>query len=330
MEKILNKQEIAELLEAIHSGQLAMEMESLSEDPEIDESGVSSFDLFQGQSTGHWRVAGFDLFLDTFARYYGVTLTNLIQGAASVKRAQVSTMEFEHVVQNLTDRGVIGVARLDPLRWGGLLLFDGRLSFALVESLLGGAAGTQVLPDRPLSGIELNVVRGAIQDVCQDVVKAFQPLEELDVGLIKIETNPRLVNIVPPEAVVMLARFVVEVESREGEMALVIPLASLEPLREKLREGVALFSSIHAKGWDTFLRKELMEMEVGIRGEIGRVSLTANEILELKVGDVLDLGCLPSSPARMSVEGRPKYLARVGVKDGRNSLSLTEPVDSHR
>lgn len=330
MEKILNKQEIAELLEAIHSGQLAMEMESLGDDPEADDSGAAPLDLFQGQSTGHWRVASFDLFLDTFARYYGVTLTNLVQGAASVKRSQVSTMEFEHVVQNLTDRGVIGVIRLDPLRWGGLVLFDGQLSFALVESLLGGATGERVLPDRPLSGIELNVVQGGLRDVCQDVVKAFQPLEELDVGLVKVETNPRLVNIVPPEAVVMLARFVVDIESREGEMALVIPLASLEPLREKLREGVALFSSVHSKGWDSFLRRELLEMEVEVRGEIGRVSLTAKEIFDLEVGDVLDLGCLPSEPARMTVEGRPKYLARLGVKDGRNALSLTEPVGSHR
>jgi flagellar motor switch protein FliM len=199
-----------------------------------------------------------------------------------------------------------------------------------VESLLGGATGERVLPDRPLSGIELNVVQGGLRDVCQDVVKAFQPLEELDVGLVKVETNPRLVNIVPPEAVVMLARFVVDIESREGEMALVIPLASLEPLREKLREGVALFSSVHSKGWDSFLRRELLEMEVEVRGEIGRVSLTAKEIFDLEVGDVLDLGCLPSEPARMTVEGRPKYLARLGVKDGRNALSLTEPVGSHR
>ncbi len=330
MEKILSKQEIVELLEAIHSGQLTMEMEALGDDPEVDGSVGAPLDLFQGQGTGHWRVASFDLFLDTFARYYGVTLTNLVQGAVTVKRSMVSTMEFENVVHNLTDRGALGVIRLDPLRWGGLVLLDGQLSFALVESLFGGGVCERVLPDRPLSGIELNIVKGVIKDVCQDVVKAFQPLEEIDVGLVKVETNPRLVNIVPHEAVVMLARFEVSIESRQGEMALVIPLASLEPMREKLREGVALFSTVHSKGWDAFLRKELMEMEVGIRGEIGRVSLTANEILELKVGDVLDLGCLPSSPARMSVEGRPKYLARVGVKDGRNSLSLTEPVDSHR
>lgn len=113
-------------------------------------------------------------------------------------------------------------------------------------------------------------------------------------------------------------------------MALIIPLASLEPLREKLREGVALFSSVHTRGWDRFLRSELLEMEVEIRGEIGRVSLTAREVFDLQVGDVVDLDCLPSSPARMTVEGRPKYLARLGVKEGRNALCLTEPVDSHR
>ena len=328
MEKILNQEEIADLLAAIHSGKLSLEMEELDDTPPSE--GIEALDLFQGQSTGHWRVASFDLFLDTFARYYGVTLTNLIQGAAAVKRSQVATLEFEKVIQNLTDRGIIGVLRLDPLRWGGLLLFDGQLSFALVESLLGGASGEKVLPDRPLTGIEVKVIQGAVGDVCQDVVKAFQPLEDLDVGLVKIETNPRLVNIVPPEAVVMLARFIVEVESREGEMALVIPLASLEPMREKLREGAALFNSVHSKGWDRFLRRELMEMEVEVRGEIGRVSMTAKEIFELQVGDVIDLGCTPSSPARMTVEGRPKYLARIGVREGRNALCLTEPVGSKR
>ena len=154
MEKILNQDEVADLLEAIHSGQLSLELEGLDDEISDDGQGATVLDLFQGQSTGHWRVASFDLFLDTFARYYGVTLTNLIQGAAGVKRSQVATLEFEKVIQNLTDRGVIGVLRLDPLRWGGLVLFDGQLSFALVESLLGGASGEKVLPDRPLSGIE--------------------------------------------------------------------------------------------------------------------------------------------------------------------------------
>lgn len=216
MEKILNQEEVADLLDAIHSGQLSLELEGLDEDVQDDGKGATALDLFQDQSTGHWRVASFDLFLDTFARYYSVTLTNLTQRGASVKRSQVATLEFEKVLQNLTDRGVIGVLRMDPLRWGGLVLFDGQLSFALVESLLGGASGEKVLPDRPLSGIEVKVVEGALSDVCQDVVKAFQPLEELDVGLVKVETNPRLVNIVPPEAVVMLARFTVELESWKG------------------------------------------------------------------------------------------------------------------
>ncbi len=326
MERILSKDEISELLSAVRQGEIEVDPDS-EPGAAPREREVVRLDLVRQQGAGRWRVANFDIILDAFARNYGISLTNRLQRSVAVKRTAIESMEFDPFLQQLSGRGSIGILRLDPLRWGGLMTFDQELALSLVEILLGGIGeGTKKFPDRILTAIETNVIRGVLNDACLDLAKAFRPLETLEASLVKVESNPRMVNIVSPEAPVLVVRYTITVNSLSGKMSLVIPQAALEPLRDKLREGVTPLAQARTGSWKKGLEQEVDQLEVELAARMAVVRLQVREILNFQVGDIIDLECDPSEPLRLLVEGIPKYLAQVGVRKGKKAIRISGKI----
>ena len=322
MERILSKEEISELLAAVREG----EIETETEFDEIDEPKVEtrSLDLVRAQSAGRGRFQNIDIVFDTFARNYGMSLTNRMQTSVSIKREDIETQEYETFLNKLPKNGLIGIARIDPLKAGGLLIFDAELSFSLLEMVLGGTGGGKfTVFERAMTAIEMSVVRGVIADACPDLRIAITPLEKVDVSLIKIETNPRLVNIVTPDAPVLVTRFTVAIDNFSGTMTLAIPHATLEPLRDKLKESMLGGGGQRDGLWASRLRQELGETEVEVSASLGDIKLLVRDILNFQVGDIIDLGCDPNTPLRVQVESNSKFFALPGLKNGKKAVRLT-------
>lgn len=318
MERILSREEIQELISAVHQGTIQV-------DAEISGAGAAPrVDLLRTPSAGPRRFANLDIIFDSFAHYYSISLTNCLQRSVLVKRKAIDNQSIEAYLQSFGGRGSIGVLRLEPLRWGGLIAFDETLSFFLVENLLGGAGDERLtVPDRSLTALERHVLKRALSDSCPDLAKAFRSVVALEPSLVKVESDARMVNVVPPGAELLVGRFAVQVGNLSGEMVVAIPHASLEPLREKLREGGVPPTSNRDALWRPHVTAELAEMEAMLAVQVGSVVLQVRDILNFQVGDVLELGCDPHAPLRVAVEGKAKFTALAGVRNGKKSVRIT-------
>lgn len=323
MERILTREEIEELISAVHQGTIQVDAEIAGP------AAAPRVDLLRTAGAGPRRFANLDIIADSFAQNYSISLTNCLQRSVSVKRKALDNQAIEAYLQAFGGRGSIGILRLEPLRWGGLIAFDETLSFFLVENLLGGAGDERLtVPDRPLTSLERHVLKRALGDACPDLAKAFRQVVGLEPTLVKVESDPRMVNIVPAQAELLVARFDVHVGNLSGEMTLAIPHASLEPLREKLREGVAPPTSNRDALWRPHVTAELAEMEAVLAVQVGSVLLQVRDILNFQVGDVLELGCDPAAPLRVAVEGKAKFTAQAGVRNGRKSVRITGRINN--
>lgn len=322
MERILSQEEISELLSAVHKGEVQTEPE--------DEKGsrapdVAKINLADMQGPGNWRLDNFEIILDGFAQNLSISLANRIQRAATVTRGSIESLEFGDYTNSLGDKALVAQLRLDPVRWGGLLVFDAMLSYALVEILVGGSSeGNLTIPKREMTPIEVSLVRNIMQLTLPDLQKAFLPLDQVEAGLVKTERNPRLVKLVPQDAGVMVSTFDVTIEKWTGKLQLVVPHQSLEPYREKLIEGaVTMPPASQSSHWKQVLRDELFDVPLHLTAQAAAITLCVRDILELQVGDVIDLGCNPDAPVNLLVEGKTKFKALAGVRDGRKAVRLT-------
>lgn len=323
MERILSKEEIAELLSAVHDGEIPLRDEE-PEPPAQVKREISSLNLVALQGPRHCKIENFDLILDTLARHLGISLTNRMQRSIGVRRSIMQVYEYDTFLQQLAGRDALGVIRLDPLRWRGVFIFKETLAFYLLEHLLGGTPDVNLnLPDRALTAIETSVLRNTIADACLDLNKTFAPLEKIESSLVKIESSTRLINIVPGDASVLAAHFVVTGNNLEDEIILVLPMGMLDPLKEKMREGSAVFSERQDRPWQNQLEQEIQQMDVDLSAQMATLNLTVRDILNFKVGDILDLGCAPSSPLQVRAAGQPKFQAIAGTHQGKKAVRIS-------
>ena len=323
MEPILSKEQIAELLLGIKSGQVSTDLKD--DDFSVDLANVKPINLFHmaGSSDNKQHIPNFDIILDHFARNFSITLTNQLQRTVIIARIGIDTLEFQEYLLSQKDAGAIGVLSLDPLKNGALMVFDSQLCFSLIETMLG--ASTEMDPlqlDRKPTTIELNILKSTIVQACVDIDKALAQIVETESSIVKIETNPRLVSIVETDADVLAGRFQIKVGTLSGQFDLVFPVATLDPVRDQLRDLLTV-TTVSQSGWYDLLSHEIEKMSATVIAQSGTVTMPVREVMKLEKGDIIDIAYDPNSPLNILVEEDLKFFAIPGTISGKKAISLT-------
>ncbi len=322
MEPVLNKKEIADLLAALKSGKVSLDLDA----DQASFLPCSPINLFQmARPEGEeFRIPNLDIIVDMFCRLYATSLTNQLQRTFSVTRTNLQSFEFQEVMADRNVPGAIGILDMAPLKHGALIIFDPKLSFSMIEIMLGAASDIESLElSRRLTTIELNILKTLFVDACTDINKSFAQLGELKTSLIKLENNARLVSIVEPEAEVIVATLVAKAGEHTGEIHLVFPFATLEPLRDLLKE-LLTFSTTTRSSWQTVLEDEVESVPVSLTAQSGTITLSVERILNLQVDDILEIDYNPNNPLTVLIEDIPKFSAIPGTLNGKKAISITE------
>lgn len=322
MDPILKKSEISDLLRAIREGKVSLDLDENEQDVFLACSPINLFQLARPDRE-QFRIPNFDIILDVFCRSYATSLTNQLQRTFSITRTALDTFEFQKFMADKNQPGGIGILDMPPLKHGALIIIDPKLSFSMIEIMLGASSDLESPRlDRRLTTIELTILKTILTDACRDLNKAFSQLLDLDTSLIKLENNARLVSIVEPEAEVIVGTLLVKVGEYSGEIHLVFPYATLEPLRDLLRELLNISTTTRGT-WQDVLEDEVQAIPTAITAQSGVITLSIQQILDMQVGDILDLDYDPSSPLKVLVEEMAKFSAIPGTHNGKKAISLT-------
>lgn len=322
MDPILKKSEISDLLRAIREGKVSLDLDDNAQDAFLACSSINLFQLARPDRE-QFRIPNFDIILDLFCRSYATSLTNQLQRTFSITRTALDTFEFQKFMADKNQPGGIGILDMPPLKHGALIIIDPKLSFSMIEIMLGASSDLESPHlDRKLTTIELTILKTVLTDACRDLNKAFSQLLELDTSLIKLENNARLVSIVEPEAEVIVGTLLVKVGEYSGEIHLVFPYATLEPLRDLLRELLNI-STVTRGTWQDVLEDEVQGVPTDITAQSGVITLSVRQVLNMRVGDILDLDYDPGSPLKVLVEEKAKFSAIPGTHNGKKAISLT-------
>jgi flagellar motor switch protein FliM len=103
----------------------------------------------------------------------------------------------------------------------------------MIDVLLGGRRGQTSLriEGRPYTTIETNLVKRLVEVVLADAEQAFRPLSPVTFTIDRLETNPRFAAISRPANAAILVRLHIDMEDRGGNIELLLPYATIEPIR---------------------------------------------------------------------------------------------------
>jgi flagellar motor switch protein FliM len=311
-ERILNQDEIDSLLGF-----------DLSEDDYGDKSGVRS--IINSAMVSYERLPMLDIVFDRLVRLMTTSLRNFTSDNVEVSLDNISSIRFGDYLNSIPLPAILSVFRAEELDNYGLLTVDSNLIYSIVDVLLGGRRGTAALriEGRPYTTIERVLVQRMVEVVLNDAKQAFEPLTEVNFVLDRLETNPRFAAIARHANAAILVKLRIDMEDRGGRIELLLPYATLEPIRKMLLQQFMGEKFGRDNIWERHLATEIWTTQVDVKAVLDEQQISLQRVLNLKVGDTLTLNVGPDSP----VELRCGTIALTTGRMGRKSHSIAIRVD---
>jgi len=322
MDKILTREEIEALLSAVAEGRIDPDKELARE-----MGGVSTYDLFN-TSSHKGLVPNLDIIYDSFIRYHRVSMSNQLRKIVEIRKLGARPYKFDDFLMTLPSPVCMGIYKIEPLKGASILAMDSRLVFTIVDSILGGT-GTHRMTEsnRSFTSIELRIMQKIVKDALVDMEKAWAPLHPTKMSLLRMDINPRLVTIVPPEYQVLAMELEIQIENVKGRMIFAVPYMTIEPVREKLKNGVQFDMLTVDPKWSQRLTAELHEAPLDVVVEMGGAALTLDELLHLEPGDTIMLDKDIRSDLPVKIAGIGKFAGVPGVQRGNKAVRITRSIN---
>jgi len=315
---ILSQDEIDALLHGVEGGKV-----ETGNDPNLLDGKARDYDLASNERIVRGRMPTLEMINDRFTRYLRTTIFNLLRRTAEISVGGVQTLKFSQYVHSLYLPTSLNLVRVRPLRGTGLVVFDPKLVFTLVDNFFGGDGRFYTkIEGRDFTPTERRVIQMLLTHVLKDLKEAWAMVADVEFEHLSSEMNPQFANIVSPTEVVVVNSFHVELEGGGGDIHLTMPYAMIEPLREQLMAGMQSDRKEVDDRWPNSLRNEIKTTIVLLEATLVETEITVGELLSMKPGDVIPIELPPTVSA--CVEGVPVFTGQFGVSRGNNAIQVLE------
>lgn len=322
MNKILAQDEVDALLRGLSGG----DIESEGDEP-MDDSGIVPFDLANQDRIIRGRMPVLEIVNDRFSRLCTNALSNSLRKRVELNPLSIDMTKFGDFMRSLPVPTSINIFKMEPLRGNAIIVVDARLVFALVEAFFGGQGSQPKIEGREFTRIEQAIVDRVIKIVLANMEESWRPVHDISMELVRSEINPQFAAIVPPSDVVVVITFEVELETAIGSLTMCLPYATIEPIRSKLHASFQTERLEVDHVWVSRLKERLLETPVELKVHFGDAKLTGNQLMKLKVGDVILLDTDTDELLEVTMAGVTKFWGVSGTVKGNMAIQIIREED---
>lgn len=296
-----------------------------SPDDAEERSGVEA--IINSGMVSYERLPMLEIVYDRLVRMMSTSLRNFTSDNVEVSLDGITSIRFGDYLNSIPLPAMITVFKAEEWDNYGLITTDSSLIYSIVDVLLGGRRGTAAMriEGRPYTTIERNLVERMIAVVLSDLSAAFDPLSPVTMRFDRLETNPRFATIARPANAAILARLRIDMEDRGGRLELMLPYATLEPVRELLLQMFMGEKFGRDSIWENHLATELWFTDINIDAVLDEVSCTLGEVLDWKEGQFLPLTADPNSSVELRCGATPLFHGVMGQKSGNIAVKIDRP-----
>jgi flagellar motor switch protein FliM len=293
---------------------------------------VTPYDFKRPERVGKDQMRALQTLHEGFGRNFGAALSALLRSIVEMKLTSVDQLTYSEFVFSLENPTCFNLLKADPLEGNLILDINPSILYPIIDRLLGGGRESGPLARRPLTDIELRLVRRITDLFLEELHRAWENVLDLDLAVIRVESNPQLVQIVPPNEVVVLISFELTVGDVRGMMNLCIPFNSIERIGNKLSSN-----SWVAYGRRQATPESIQQISRNLHGSLVELSvqlahtrLSTTDLIGLRVGDIITTEKDVRSPLMVEVEGIAKFQAKPGAYKAHKAICIDAPVEAPR
>lgn len=327
MSDVLDQSEVDALLAAVDSGSVAQpeapaQVFGAQGKAHID---VQVYDFKRPERVSKDQMRALEALHEGFGRNFGAALSGYLRTIIEVSVAHIEQLTYSEFIHSLPNPTCFNLLKADQLDGQLCLEISPLIIYPIIDRLLGGSNADLFIPQRPLTQIEQRLVQRITDRATQHLSEAWSNLTPVKFSVEEFESNPQLVQIVPPNETVVVVGFELKMGNRAGTMSLCIPYNVIEPIMGLLA----------AQNWFTYQRKGGQEdhlkkltrnvnnAPIELRCFLARTTIKLDELLSLQPGDIITTEKAVSGDVFVEAEGRVKFLGQIGQFRGKRSIRIT-------
>ncbi|WP_181702297.1 flagellar motor switch protein FliM [Chthonobacter albigriseus] len=291
-----------------------------------DQSGIRA--LINSAMVSYERLPMLEIVFDRLVRETTTSLRNFTSDNVEVSLDSISSVRFDDYLNSIPLPAILAVFKAEQWDNFGLMTVDSSLIYSIIDVLLGGGRGTTAIrvEGRPYTTIEMNLVRRMIEIILADTEKAFAPLTQIKFSLERLETNPRFAAISRPKNAAILIQFRVDMEDRGGKVEMLLPYATIEPIRNLLLQMFMgeKFGRDHI--WEGHLATEIFHANVAVDAVMCEEHLPLSMVLDLAVGQTLLFNTGPGDPIAVKCGDIQLTSGHIGRLGENVSVKVSKPL----
>lgn len=317
--RILNQDEIDSLL-------------GFDEDQEGEHERAGIQAILNSALVSYERLPMLEVVFDRLVRMMSTSMRNFTSDNVEVSLDNILSLRFGDYLNSIPLPAMLAVFKADEWDNYGLLTVDSSLIYSIVDVLLGGRRGTAAMriEGRPYTTIERNLVERMVHVVLSDLSAAFEPLSPVIFRFDRLETNPRFATISRPSNAAIVAKLRIDMEDRGGRLELLLPYATLEPVRELLLQMFMGEKFGRDSIWETHLAEELWLTDVQMEAVLDEQVMNLRDVLKLKVGSSFMLNATPESMVELRCGDVAMFNGRMGRKGNHIAIQVDQKLKKEK
>jgi flagellar motor switch protein FliM len=302
----------------------------------FDDGAVGGYNLTGVQAlinsalVSYERLPMLEIVFDRVVRLSTTSLRNFTSDNVEVSLDSISSVRFGDYLNSIPLPAILSVFKVEEWDNFGLLTVDANLIYSMIDVLLGGrrAGGTIRVEGRPYTTIEMALARRMVEVVLEDTRKAFEPLTQVNFRLERIETNPRFAAISRPANAAILIELRIEMDDRGGKIEILLPYATIEPIREQLLQMYMGEKFGRDPIWEGHLATEIFGGDVGIEAVLHEFDMPLKTMLAMAPGETVMFDRTPADPVTLKCGNVELTEAIMGHIGSNVSVRVTKPLNA--
>ena len=195
---------------------------------------VTPYDFKRPERVGKEQMRALQSLHEGFGRNFGAALSAMLRSIVEVKLTSVDQLTYSEFVFSLENPTCFNLLRAEPLEGNLILDINPSILYPIIDRMLGG--GKEAGP-RGAPAADGNRTAAGVADhdlFLEELKQAWENVLPLTLEVERVESNPQLVQIVPPNEVVVLISFELTIGEVRGMMNLCIPFNSIERISNRL------------------------------------------------------------------------------------------------
>ncbi|GLK54118.1 flagellar motor switch protein FliM [Methylopila capsulata] len=290
------------------------------------QSGIRA--IINSALVSYERLPMLEIVFDRLVRLLTTSLRNFTSDNVEVSLDGIRSVRFGDYLNSIPLPAILSVFKAHQWDGFGLMTVDSALIYSIIDVLLGGRRGaaTMKVEGRPYTTIETSLVQRMIEVVLADAEQAFRPITNVNFSLDRLETNPRFAAITRPANAAILVNLRIDMEDRGGFIEVLLPYATIEPIRETLLQQFMGEKFGRDATWEGHLATEIWSAEAELHAVLYDKKLPLRTILDLDIGDTLMLDVAPDELVEIRCGDQVLTEARMGRAGDKVAVQIARPL----